>query len=123
MGNRIPDEIVEQVQKSADIVEVIGEYVQLKNRGVIILGFVLFMVRTHHLFPFRRKTDFSLFWLRSGRERFFIFKTNGRLFIYRGCLSPGGQISNRSAGAGRSCIEHTAQAVRMNRKWRKLMIC
>ena len=33
MGNRIPDEIVEQVQKSADIVEVIGEYVQLRKQG------------------------------------------------------------------------------------------
>ncbi|WP_116316533.1 DNA primase [Bacillus subtilis] len=33
MGNRIPDEIVDQVQKSADIVEVIGDYVQLKKQG------------------------------------------------------------------------------------------
>ncbi|MDA7026911.1 DNA primase [Bacillus sp. CLL-7-23] len=33
MGNRIPDEIVEQIQKSADIVEVIGEYVQLRKQG------------------------------------------------------------------------------------------
>ena len=70
MGNRIPDEIVEQVQKSADIVEVIGEYVQLRKQGRNYFGLCPFMVRTHHLFPFLEKTDFSLFWLRSGRERF-----------------------------------------------------
>ncbi|MCA1213758.1 DNA primase [Bacillus amyloliquefaciens] len=33
MGNRIPDEVVNQVQQSADIVEVIGDYVQLKKQG------------------------------------------------------------------------------------------
>ncbi|WP_243386294.1 DNA primase [Bacillus kexueae] len=33
MGKRIPDEVVEQVQKSSDIVDVVGEYVQLKKQG------------------------------------------------------------------------------------------
>lgn len=33
MGNRIPDEVVNQVRQSADIVEVIGDYVQLKKQG------------------------------------------------------------------------------------------
>ncbi|MGW6085129.1 CHC2 zinc finger domain-containing protein, partial [Bacillus subtilis] len=42
MGNRIPDEIVDQVQKSADIVEVIGDYVQLKKQGRNYFGPVLF---------------------------------------------------------------------------------
>ncbi|MCD7033068.1 DNA primase [Metabacillus sp. GX 13764] len=33
MANRIPGEIIDKVQQSADIVEVIGEYVQLKKQG------------------------------------------------------------------------------------------
>ncbi|MRX71294.1 DNA primase [Bacillus lacus] len=33
MGNRIPDETIESIQSSVDIVEVINEYVQLKKQG------------------------------------------------------------------------------------------
>ncbi|MGD6795801.1 DNA primase [Metabacillus indicus] len=33
MANRIPDELIDQIQKSADIVDVVGEYVQLKKQG------------------------------------------------------------------------------------------
>ncbi|GGE74372.1 DNA primase [Priestia taiwanensis] len=33
MGNRIPDEIIEKVRHSTDIVEVVSEYVQLKKQG------------------------------------------------------------------------------------------
>ncbi|MFX3623799.1 MAG: DNA primase [Ectobacillus sp.] len=33
MGNLIPDEVVEQVRQSVDIVDVISEYVQLKKQG------------------------------------------------------------------------------------------
>jgi DNA primase len=33
MGNRIPDEIIEKIRHSVDIVEVISEYVQLKKQG------------------------------------------------------------------------------------------
>lgn len=33
MGNRIPEEVVERVRQSVDIVEVIGDYVQLKKQG------------------------------------------------------------------------------------------
>ncbi|MCY7729890.1 CHC2 zinc finger domain-containing protein, partial [Bacillus safensis] len=33
MSKRIPDELLEQIQKNADIVEVIGEYVQLRKQG------------------------------------------------------------------------------------------
>jgi DNA primase len=33
MGNRIPDELVEQVRQSVDIVDVVSEYVPLKKQG------------------------------------------------------------------------------------------
>jgi DNA primase len=33
MGNRIPDEIIEKIRHSVDIVEVVSEYVQLKKQG------------------------------------------------------------------------------------------
>jgi DNA primase len=33
MGNRIPDEIIDKIQQSADIVDVVSEYVQLKKQG------------------------------------------------------------------------------------------
>jgi DNA primase len=33
MGKRIPDELIEEIQKSVDIVDVIGEYVQLRKQG------------------------------------------------------------------------------------------
>lgn len=33
MTNRIPDEIIERIQQSADIVDVVSEYVQLKKQG------------------------------------------------------------------------------------------
>src|SRR6478752_3519804 len=33
MGNRIPDELIEKIQRTSDIVELISEYVQLKKQG------------------------------------------------------------------------------------------
>lgn len=33
MGNRIPEELIEKIQRSSDIVDVISEYVQLKKQG------------------------------------------------------------------------------------------
>ena len=50
MGNRIPDEVVNQVQQSADIVEVIGDYVQLKSKATT-LGSVRFTGKTRPRFP------------------------------------------------------------------------
>ncbi|HZH61946.1 MAG TPA: CHC2 zinc finger domain-containing protein, partial [Metabacillus sp.] len=33
MGNRIPEELIEKIQRTSDIVDVISEYVQLKKQG------------------------------------------------------------------------------------------
>jgi len=38
MGNRIPEEIIEQIKGSNDIVDIIGEYVQLKKQGKNYFG-------------------------------------------------------------------------------------
>ncbi|MFC4558841.1 DNA primase [Virgibacillus kekensis] len=38
MSNQIPDEVIEKVRKSNDIVDVIGEYVQLKQQGRNFFG-------------------------------------------------------------------------------------
>lgn len=89
MGNRIPDEIVDQVQKSADIVEVIGDYVQLKKQSTKLLWTLSFSWRKHtFVFRIARQTDFSLLWLRSGRQCFLFFKADGRLLICRVGFSP-----------------------------------
>lgn len=45
--------------KPVDIVDLIGEYVQLKKKDAIILAFALFMVRTLPRFPFQRKNKSS----------------------------------------------------------------
>ncbi len=58
MGNRIPEEVVEQIRTSSDIVEVIGEYVQLRKQGRnYFRPFVRFMVRIllHSLFHLTSK--------------------------------------------------------------------
>lgn len=37
---RIPEEVIDQVRNQADIVDIIGNYVQLKNKVVTILAYV-----------------------------------------------------------------------------------
>lgn len=60
MGNRIPDEIVDQVQKSADIVEVIGDYVQLKKQGRNYFGLCPFHGESTPRFPYRPTNRFFI---------------------------------------------------------------
>lgn len=60
---RIPEEVIDQVRNQADIVDIIGNYVQLKNKDVIILAYVLSTVKNAILFCLTRKTDVPLFWL------------------------------------------------------------
>ena len=63
MAQRIPQEVIETVRSQTNIVEVIGQYVQLKKSGKITWGCVLFMKNVHRLFCCRRQADFSLLWL------------------------------------------------------------
>lgn len=60
---RIPEEVIDQVRNQADIVDIIGNYVQLKSRDEITLAYVLSTVKNAILFRITGKTDFPLFWL------------------------------------------------------------
>lgn len=60
MANRIPDEVIDRIRHSVDIVDVISDYVQLKNKGAIILDSVRFMGKAHHLFQYRLINKFII---------------------------------------------------------------
>ena len=38
MGNKIPEKVIEQIKTTNDIVDIIGEYVQLKRQGKNFFG-------------------------------------------------------------------------------------
>ena len=64
MAQRIPQEVIEEVRHRTNIVDIIGQYVQLKN-PVKLYGFMSVSRRTFpFIFSSRRQTNFSLFWLR-----------------------------------------------------------
>lgn len=44
-----PDEVIDDIVSGNDIVDVIGSYVQLKNKVRIIYAFVLFIEKSHLL--------------------------------------------------------------------------
>ncbi|GAA3321777.1 hypothetical protein GCM10020331_039000 [Ectobacillus funiculus] len=50
MTNRIPEEVIEQVRRSVDIVDVIGEYVQLRKQGRNYFWIMSFSWRKHTFF-------------------------------------------------------------------------
>lgn len=49
-----PDEVIEEVRSSNNIVDIIGGYVRLQKRAVPILAYVRFIMRSHRLFPSAR---------------------------------------------------------------------
>ena len=64
MAQRIPQEVIEEVRHRTNIVDIIGQYVQLKNPVKIIWVYVRFTKNVPLHFSSRRQTNFSLFWLR-----------------------------------------------------------
>lgn len=54
------EDIIEQVRTENDIVDVIGDYVKLQKKGSSYLDFVLFTMKSHHLFPYHPITDVLL---------------------------------------------------------------
>ena len=63
MAQRIPQEVIETVRSQTNIVEVIGQYVQLKKSGKNYLGLCPFHEERTPSFCCRRQADFSLLWL------------------------------------------------------------
>lgn len=88
MGNRIPDEIVDQVQKSADIVEVIGDYVQLKKQGRNYFGLCPFHGESTPSFSVSPDKQIFHCFGRGQAAMFSLFKADGRLLICRVGFSP-----------------------------------
>ena len=60
MAQRIPQEVIETVRSQTNIVEVIGQYVQLKKSGKNYLGLVLFMKNVHRLFLLQKTSRFFI---------------------------------------------------------------
>ena len=46
---RIPEETIERIRNTADIYDVVAQYVDLKKEAGITLAYVLFMLRKHRL--------------------------------------------------------------------------
>lgn len=85
MGNRIPEEVVEQIRTSSDIVEVIGEYVQLRKQGRNYFGLCPFHGENSPSFSVSSdKQIFHCFGCGEGGNVFsFLMKMEG--LAYRGC--------------------------------------
>lgn len=70
---RIPEEVIDQVRNQADIVDIIGNYVQLKNKDVIILAYVLSTVKKRHPFLSHQKNRCSIVLVVVREGMFFLF--------------------------------------------------
>lgn len=60
MGYRIPEETIETIRRTVDIVDVISDYVQLKNKDATTLGYARFTGRRRRRFLFPQKSKFSI---------------------------------------------------------------
>lgn len=83
MGNRIPEEVVEQIRTSSDIVEVIGEYVQLRKQGRNYFGLCPFHGENSPSFSVSSdKQIFHCFGCGEGGNVFsFLMKMDGLSFV------------------------------------------
>ncbi|MFD3447700.1 DNA primase [Microbacteriaceae bacterium 4G12] len=83
MGNRIPEEVVERVRQSVDIVDVIGEYVQLKKQGRNYFGLCPF--HGEHTPSFSVAPDKQIFHCfgcgEGGNALSFLMKIDGLSFV------------------------------------------
>lgn len=72
MAERIPNEIVKQISQSVDIVEVISNFVHLKNRAAITSGFVRFTMKNLLLFPYHLISKYIIVSVAVREEMFFL---------------------------------------------------
>lgn len=55
---RYPRELIEEIRMQNDIVDVISQYVPLKQKGVLTSDFALFITKRPRLFPSTVKNSF-----------------------------------------------------------------
>ena len=92
-----PDEVIEEVRSSNNIVDVIGSYVRLqKKRAVPILDFVLFTMRNHHHFLSAPTNRCIIVLAAEQAANVFTF-----IMEYENQTFPGGYES--AGGQGRNC--------------------
>lgn len=60
MAERIPEDKINEIRQAVDIVDVVSDYVQLKNKVGIILDFVRFMEKTLRPSPFLRISKYII---------------------------------------------------------------
>lgn len=70
---RIPEEVIDQVRNQADIVDIIGNYVQLKKQGRNYSGLCPFHGEKRHPFPYHQKNRFFIVLVVVRAEMFFLF--------------------------------------------------
>lgn len=80
---RIPEEVIDQVRNQADIVDIIGNYVQLKSRDEITLAYVLSTVKKTPSFSVSpEKQIFHCFGCGKGGNVFsFLMEHDGLTFV------------------------------------------
>ncbi len=60
---RIPQTVIDDIRERSNIVDIVGQYVQLKKSGKIILVCVRSIMKITFFFRCRGQTNFSLLWL------------------------------------------------------------
>ena len=65
---RIPQTVIDNIRERSNIVDIVGQYVQLKKSGKTILDYVPSTTKSHLLFCGRRQADLPLFWLWPRRQ-------------------------------------------------------
>ncbi len=58
--SQIPQDIIERVRDSADIVDVVSKYVDLKQRGPIFLGSAHSIMKKHHLLALLQQSRYTI---------------------------------------------------------------
>lgn len=57
---RIPQTVIDDIRERSNIVDIVGQYVQLKKSGKIILVCVRSIMKNHLLFPLQRTNKFFI---------------------------------------------------------------
>src|SRR5690625_3165270 len=83
MNSRIPNELIEQIRTKIDIVDIIGEYISLKNQGKNLIGLCPFHDEKTPSFSVRKdKQFFHCFGCKKGGNVFnFLMEIEGFSYV------------------------------------------